>query len=417
MRYHGGLGDGSLKSLSGVTVSAGGSGGRPAPLICLFSHSAGLGGAERSFTEVVSALSALGYQLRIMAPRRGPLVSRLAAEGLQVTRIPFRWWTALPGIGWPRRGLRTLWNLGVAVVAAGHLRRWRADLVYSNTLASCVGGLAARIARLPHVWHIREFGREHSGTRFDLGEKIAMMAVKELCDLVLVASRALAEKYGGIARPGRLQVLYQPVLVDDAWPVAPPADDILRCVVVGSFGPGKRQLDVVEAMALLKPTIRARVELDMAGGGEQRYRQRVLDAVAQAGLQDRIRIHGEVPNAIPLIAASRVLISASQFEGFGRVIVEAMKLGRCVVGADSGATPELIRHGETGFLYPVGDVAALAQILVRLAAHGSECDLMGAAARHWANRRFTEGEFRAGLGTAFETVLRDRAEGRKAQVS
>jgi glycosyltransferase involved in cell wall biosynthesis len=47
-------------------------------------------------------------------------------------------------------------------------------------------------------------------------------------------------------------------------------------------------------------------------------------------------------------------------EGFGRVTVEAMKVGRPVVGANGGGTVELIRDGWNGLFYRLGDAVDLA---------------------------------------------------------
>ncbi|MEL6208687.1 MAG: glycosyltransferase family 4 protein [Pseudomonadota bacterium] len=63
-------------------------------------------------------------------------------------------------------------------------------------------------------------------------------------------------------------------------------------------------------------------------------------------------------------AAASISVSASlEPEAFGRVAVEAQAMGRPVVATDHGGARETVAHGETGFLYPPGDAAALAQAI------------------------------------------------------
>ena len=57
-----------------------------------------------------------------------------------------------------------------------------------------------------------------------------------------------------------------------------------------------------------------------------------------------------------------VVVSASTDpEGFGRVMVEAQAMGRPIIASDHGASREIVRHGNTGWLFPPGDVRMLSE--------------------------------------------------------
>ena len=79
-----------------------------------------------------------------------------------------------------------------------------------------------------------------------------------------------------------------------------------------------------------------------------------------------VQFAGHSAHILAQVAASDVYISSSRYEGFSNAILEAMALGAVVVATDCpGATREMIADGETGFLVPVEDSAALAQGILR----------------------------------------------------
>jgi glycosyltransferase involved in cell wall biosynthesis len=80
---------------------------------------------------------------------------------------------------------------------------------------------------------------------------------------------------------------------------------------------------------------------------------------AQAGVADRVRLTGGRPDPVGAFDAADLVLMCSREEAFGRVTVEAMKRGRCVVAAASGGGLELIEDGVTGALYRPGDAADL----------------------------------------------------------
>ena len=83
-----------------------------------------------------------------------------------------------------------------------------------------------------------------------------------------------------------------------------------------------------------------------------------------------------------LYVASDLLVLPSDYEPFGLVVNEAMLCGRPVVVSDRiGARYDLVREGETGSVFPCGDVEALANTLRSLLSDRSQLDRMGAAAK------------------------------------
>lgn len=109
------------------------------------------------------------------------------------------------------------------------------------------------------------------------------------------------------------------------------------------------------------------------------------DQAEQLGIRERVRFLGWVNySQLPQVyAASDLLVHPADHEPYGLPVNEAMICGVPVVVSDRvGAHHDLVQPGETGFVYPVGDVAALADILRSLLNDPDRLTQMGAAAAH-----------------------------------
>ena len=141
---------------------------------------------------------------------------------------------------------------------------------------------------------------------------------------------------------------------------APP--DVRRLVCVGRLCEQKGQLLLIQAMAILAQ--RGVVfELVLAGDGPMRGD---IEALAnQHGLQSRLRITGWIGSeqVRSEILAARALALPSFAEGLPVAIMEAMALRRPVLTTAIAGIPELVRQGESGWLFAAGDVDELANAI------------------------------------------------------
>ncbi|HEY1495759.1 MAG TPA: glycosyltransferase family 4 protein [Candidatus Solibacter sp.] len=125
--------------------------------------------------------------------------------------------------------------------------------------------------------------------------------------------------------------------------------------------------------------------------GEGADRQRYIRETAELGLQDHITWTGILPDPLKMgvFSAADVVCQVSRWEeGFGYVIAEAMASGKPLVGTRVGAIPELVHHGETGFLVDRRDPPAIAERILELLADRDLRCRMGQAGREFAFRNF-----------------------------
>lgn len=358
--------------------------------ICFVSHSSGKGGAERSLLELIDALKGRGVEAYVLLPSCGPLVEELKSRSIVYKVLPFKWWMGKNSPIWKRIG-RFLLNLSAIIPIAITLRRWKCDLVYTNTITVCVGALAAKLLRLPHIWHIHEFGNEDHGLLFDLGQKLSLRLIDRLSTICIANSHAVAKKYRPYIKPSKLKVVYQSVTVleEVTSEKVEKTSAGMRCVIVGSLQEGKRQEDAIRAIGKLLQDGKE-IELYIVGDGDPKYREFLQNLVIENKAEHYIKFLGYVDNPFSIIKSADVVLMCSRAEAFGRVTIEAMKLGKPVIGAKSGGTVELIYDGFNGLLYSVGDYVELAHKIRYLYEHPEIRRQIGENAQKWAAARFTQ---------------------------
>jgi glycosyltransferase involved in cell wall biosynthesis len=148
----------------------------------------------------------------------------------------------------------------------------------------------------------------------------------------------------------------------------------------------KNPLQLVDALALLRSRgISARVLL--IGDGPMRP---AVEARARAlGVAASLTIAGFQQDVRAFLAAADAVALCSTSETFPLAALEAMALGRPVVLPAVGGAAEMVRAGREGFLFPVGNTAALVDRLTTLADPRLRGDL-GARARETVEARFSE---------------------------
>jgi glycosyltransferase involved in cell wall biosynthesis len=367
--------------------------------------------------EAASCLIEHKVEIVGIVPAHGPLSPLLEASGATVVEQPNAWW-ATPGRTSTLRLARQAAGSAARNIAALRrmsrlLREIAPDLVVTNTLAVPLGAVAARRIGLPHVWYRHEFGRRDHAFRFHFGEQVTFAAIERLSDRVIVNSRSVLEDAPGRRFRSKARLVTYAVVVPPHGPGDGARAGLLRLVQVGRMAPSKGHKDAIRAAGDLR---RRGIDVEIRFVGRAtwpRYSEE-LDALARAeGVADLISITGFRSDPAEEVIRADVALTCSRLEAFGRTTVEAMKLGRAVIGARSAGTAELIRDGHTGFTYAPGDAAELASKIELFAHDRSLVATLGANAKSWAGETFTAERYASELMEVFQEALAERRlEGR-----
>jgi N-acetyl-alpha-D-glucosaminyl L-malate synthase BshA len=162
------------------------------------------------------------------------------------------------------------------------------------------------------------------------------------------------------------------------------APDEPLLVHLSNFRPVKRVTDVVKIFALVASERPA--QLILIGDGPDRSAAEWL--AHDLGIQARVHFLGKQERVSELLALADLLLMPSELESFGLAALEAMACKVPSIATRVGGVPELIVDGETGLLFPVGDVEGMANGALSLLNDPSRLAAMREAARKDAQKRF-----------------------------
>jgi L-malate glycosyltransferase len=177
-------------------------------------------------------------------------------------------------------------------------------------------------------------------------------------------------------------------------------------VHLSNFRPVKRAVDTVEIFARVSEKIPAR--LLMIGDGPDRSQAEWL--AQRKGIQDRVHFLGKLPSVNDLLPLADLMLMPSEMESFGLVALEAMACRVPTIATQVGGIPELIEDGVNGWLFPVGDVDAMARAAIDLLTDDAKREAMATAGRRTAQKKFCSTRIIPQYEAYYERVL-ERAAG------
>lgn len=348
---------------------------------------------------------------------RGPFGLVLATAGT-LLRSPRRFCSALrAAVRMSRDSIRPLYYHLIYVAEACRLVQWLIGFG-AERLHAHFGTNSAEIALLARIlggppYSFTVHGPEEFTRPMNLDEKISRAAF-----VVAISDFGRSQLYmrSQFSDWPKVKVVHCGVernFYEDA--VVPPVPSTPRLVCVGRLCSQKGQLLLVEAAARLLAR-NVPFELVLAGDGPMRGELETL--IRQHGLGQRVRITGWISSSDVRreILASRAMVLPSFAEGLPVVIMEAMALKRPVLSTYVAGIPELVRSGETGWLFPAGSVDDLAQAMEDcLATPAGTLQAMGEAAQKRVIARHSIDTEATKLAKLFHTCIEPPIEARYGQ--
>lgn len=283
-------------------------------------------------------------------------------------------------------------NLALGFVGKGCsyarlMRRLDVDLLHLNNsvIRNNDWMLGAVLAGIPCITHERGINDHYPRLARLLGKRLkAIICISD-------AVRANLGKHG--VDYGNLVTIYNGIDPDVVVPEAT-AEEIRRghglaasariIGVVGNIKPWKGQETMVRALPMILEKVpdAACLLVGDTSPADRGYLEKLQRLASELGVADRLHFTGYTTRVADYMNAMEVVIHTSiDDEPFGRVLIEAMALGKAVVGARGGAVPEIVEEGVTGFTFAPGDPAALAQRVSELLADPARAASMGRQGR------------------------------------
>lgn len=337
------------------------------PRILVVDHAVERGGAQLAIARLVEALGR-SIEATFVLPERGPFYNRLTAAGHRVELVPLGpvRTVRISGIH-PLRdtAMHGPGLLAAATRIAGLARELQVHAIYTNTLKAHVyGSVAARLARLPNVVHVRDILappylpqrlRHALWLFFALFPPTAVVVNSNATARAAPTRRPTLIVFSGITRRPRA--------------AATPRAGRLTLALLGRIERWKGQDVAIRAL----PRILARhpdAQLVIGGGleaGEPQYAEELHDLARCLGVEQSVEFAGFVEDPYGFFERAHIALHTSVLpEPMGQVIVEALSVGRPVIATAAGGPVEILSEGRGGILAPPGDPRALADFVLRL---------------------------------------------------
>jgi glycosyltransferase involved in cell wall biosynthesis len=258
--------------------------------------------------------------------------------------------------------LRLLWTA----------QRFKADLIHANNEPLCnrAALLVGKILNIPTVCHVRgdQAGSRMMQWAFGLPDhfiSVSHWVAATMREKLHVPAEKISVIYDGIA----LESLDLNANGDEFRQYHQIADTAFVVGLVGLLIPWKGQDIFLDAAKLLRDSI-PQLKMLIVGGTPDdcvAYEALLRQRVAAEQLQDTVLFTGHVSAMATVYNGLNIVVSASTSpEPLGTVVIEAMAMGRPLIGPDHGGAAEMMTHKSTGLLFQAGDATALAAAILCL---------------------------------------------------
>ncbi len=315
----------------------------------------GPGGTERQLTELARALDPSRFQVHVGCFHEGIRADELRTADIPILRLPV---TSFMNASAPAGA----WRLG------RYLRQRKIRLVHTfDYPLNCFGVPVARAFRIPVVLSSQRFHRHLTPRSYLRLLRITDRLVNGIVVNSESVRREMIEQEH--VPPPRVQLCYNGIDINRFNPGArlrmPALQDASLVVgIVCLLRPEKGLPTLLRAFAQLSQQHKG-ARLVIVGSGPEQSALEIL--TQELGIRHLTVFQPSVANVVPWLRSIDIFVLPSLSEALSNSLIEAMACGCACIASAVGGNPELVRDGETGFLFPPGNVEQLSEKLLALA--------------------------------------------------
>ncbi len=357
----------------------------------------GLAGGQVALLELLGKIDRRLVQVFVCCPDGSEVTRKCQRMGIECHHLPLasshkRYSTT----GLVRKISDTIRGIGAVFYLSNLIRKLEIDIVHANTFkGAVVGGLAARLASRPLIFH----------DRTTIVHPLLERIVQNLAIRVIASSHAVLPKYPERLRP-KVEVISSGVNTD-LFSAIKPAHESQTVGFLGRISHEKGLDLLIEAVPAVVDRIPAARFL-IAGTAftdeDEVYLEQVKARVHELGMENRVTFLGYVEQVIDFFSRLSVLALPSRREALSKAMLEAMAAGLAVVAFKIGGHASLISNWETGVLIEPFRISDYASAIVRLLEDTRWTQTIGENARRLVIDRFSTAETARRIVQLYRTI-------------
>ncbi|MFS8087016.1 MAG: glycosyltransferase, partial [Acidobacteriota bacterium] len=335
--------------------------------ILFYNHTGTVSGAERVLSMILARLDRDCFEPVVICPEASRMTElarklNVRTRGLQTLESRFTWRLNLV--------IRYLISFAKVMRRARRLVIDEApDAIHANSIRAGLVMTAATIRlKMPIIWHVHDVLPRHP-----LSTAIRLFALATPRNHILAVSQTAGDRFRGTVlrifnRRVPITVIHNAVDLERFQPNSESRRKFRRALslsenqpvigIVGHLTPNKGQLELIEAFAAISREFSDAVLLIAGESLFNRgpdYMKSMIHAATSLAILDRVRFLGPRDDIPELMQALDVLVLNSRTEAFPLTALEGLASGTPVLATAVGGTPEMIRHGENGWLVQSGN--------------------------------------------------------------
>ena len=339
-----------------------------------------VGGGQISLINLLKYLNRSRFLPLVVCPTEGKLAMTVRHMGIQVVIIAMG-----------RLRHLNLLSLAVGVRKIIKLvKDRRIDIIHANGSRCMIyGGIAAKICRVPVVWHVRIIESDSWLDKF----------LTFFSKRIIVISRAVKKRFSWLKNQEKIELIpngvdlniYRPEETGKNVRMEYSLGNARVVGIVGQLILKKGHKNFINASKIVSDAYQdvkfLIVGEDIIRNGK--YREELEGLVRSLKLDDKIIFTGYRQDIPQVISVFDIFALSSLTEPFGRVLIEAMAMSKPVVATNVGGVPEIVKDGITGILVPPNDPNSMAEAIIHLLKNKEKAYKMGLAGRKRVEEHFS----------------------------
>ena len=350
------------------------------------------GGAQIHVRDLSQWMSDHGHEVSVIAGSKGVL-----CNDFQQHNVRFGLAECMTRQINPWKDLKAFFQI------RNHLKEFRPDIVSCHSSkAGWLGRCAAWSLRIPsvftaHGWAFTDGIQKSHRFIYTQLERISALFCKHII-CVSKYDKYLALK-NHITKAKYLTVVHNGKHLRDEASSPKRENDVPQLCMIARFSAQKDHRTLLHALGKVKDMD---WHLNLVGDGDNHY---AVNIAKNEGILNRITFHGQRSDVPDYLETQDIFLLISNWEGFPRSIIEAMRASLPVIATKTAGIPESVKHEKTGIIVPPKDQGALADAIRDLLSNTTKRQEMGAAGFNRFKKEFTFDQMANKTLNVYQNVL------------